>query len=83
MALDVSSSRVLTDSSQLLRTAPVAPRAAINAQHNTILNAKHVVGLTADPVESRYRLLGCRPLPVIALGATSVRVEVTVRVLVF
>ena len=71
-----SASRVLTDSPQLHFTIPIWPFAAICVQHDTILNTKRIVRLTADPVEARYRLLGCRPLPDVALGAVTVRVEV-------
>ena len=76
----IRSSRVLTDRPQLKLTRPVAPRAAIHAQHDTVLNANDVVRLAGDPVEGRNRFLGCRPLPTVGLGTTSVSVEVTVRV---
>ena len=73
-------SRVLTDSSQLLLTVPIVPSTVGCVDYDTILNANDVIRLTGRPVGCRYRLLGCRPLPDVALGAVSVRVEVTVRV---
>ena len=73
-------SRVLTDSSQLLLTVPIVPSTVSCVDYDTILNTDDVVRLTGRPVGCRYRLLGCRPLPDVALGATSIGVEVTVRV---